>query len=59
LTRGQKLAKALKTCKKDKQQRKRTECESKARKQFGPAKKAKKSKKSGKAKKASYDRRAE
>ncbi len=44
LTRAQKLAKALKACRKDKQKRKRLGCEKKARKQYGPSKpKAKKS----------------
>jgi hypothetical protein len=44
LTRAQKLAKALKTCKKDKKKSKRISCEKQARKQYGPIKaKAKKS----------------
>jgi WD40-like Beta Propeller Repeat len=41
LTRAQKLAKALKACKKDKQKKKRVACEKSARKKYGsPAKKA-------------------
>jgi hypothetical protein len=43
LTRAQKLAIALKACKKDKSKKKRQACETKARKKYGP--KAKKSKK--------------
>jgi DNA-binding beta-propeller fold protein YncE len=46
LTRAQKLALALKACKKNKQRNKRVACEKKARKQYGPIKKAKKAKKS-------------
>jgi hypothetical protein len=42
LTRAQKLALALKACKKDKKRNKRLACEKKARKQYGPIKKAKK-----------------
>ena len=42
LTRSQKLAAALKTCKKDKAKSKRAKCESAARKAYGPAKRAKK-----------------
>jgi hypothetical protein len=38
---AEKLAKALRTCKKDKRKAKRKACESKARKQFGTAKQAK------------------
>jgi hypothetical protein len=40
LTRAQKLAKALETCKKDKQRSKRLSCEKQARKRYGPVKKA-------------------
>jgi hypothetical protein len=39
LTRAQKLAKALKACKKHKAKAKRTKCEAKAHKQYGPIKK--------------------
>jgi len=39
LTRAQKLAKALKACKKDKSKSKRGACEKQARKQYGPTKK--------------------
>jgi Tol biopolymer transport system component len=39
LTRAQKLAKALKQCKKDKSKKKRTSCEKEARKKYGPVKK--------------------
>jgi hypothetical protein len=42
LTRAQKLAKALKACKQDKQKAKRQKCEKQARKKYGPLKKAKK-----------------
>jgi hypothetical protein len=42
LTRGQKLGKALKACRKDKGKAKRVKCEAKARKQYGPIKKVKK-----------------
>jgi hypothetical protein len=41
LTRAQKLAKALKACKKDKSKSKRAKCESQAHKRYGPAKKTK------------------
>lgn len=41
LTRAQKLAKALKSCKKDKSKSKRKSCEKQARKQYAPIKKAK------------------
>ncbi len=37
----EKLAKALKACKKDRSRSKRQKCEAKAHKQFGPVKKAK------------------
>jgi hypothetical protein len=43
LTRAQKLANALKQCKKDKKKSKRLACEKTARKNYGPVKKAKKS----------------
>jgi hypothetical protein len=43
LTRAQKLAKALKACKKDKSKSKRTKCEKEARKKYGTKSKAKKS----------------
>jgi hypothetical protein len=46
LTRAQKLALALKACKKDKQRSKRVACEKQARKKYGPIKKAKKARKS-------------
>jgi hypothetical protein len=46
LTNAEKLSKALKACRKDKGKAKRATCETKARKQYGPVKKAK-----GKAKK--------
>jgi Tol biopolymer transport system component len=39
LTRAQKLAKALKQCKKDKNKKKRTSCEKEAKKKYGPVKK--------------------
>jgi hypothetical protein len=45
LTRAQKLAKALKACKKDKNKGKRAKCEKTARKQYGPIKSKKKAKK--------------
>jgi DNA-binding beta-propeller fold protein YncE len=38
LTRAQKLAKALKACRKDKQKSKRVSCEKQARKKYGPVK---------------------
>jgi hypothetical protein len=41
LTRAQKLAKALKACKKDKSKSKRTACEKQARKKYGQVKKKK------------------
>jgi len=56
LTRAQKLAKALKTCRQDKSKKKRIACEKSAQKRYGPAKKAKKS---SKAKRAGNDRRAD
>jgi hypothetical protein len=43
LTRAQKLARALRACKKDKSRRKRAACERQARKRYGPLHKAKKS----------------
>ncbi len=43
LTRAQKLAAALRVCKKDKKQSKRRACERQARKRYGPTKRAKKS----------------
>jgi DNA-binding beta-propeller fold protein YncE len=43
LTRAQKLAKALKACKKDKRKAKRKGCEASARRKYGPLKKAKRS----------------
>jgi hypothetical protein len=45
LTRAQKLAKALKQCKKDKNKSKRTKCEKAAKAQYGPKTKASKKKK--------------
>jgi hypothetical protein len=42
-TRAQLLAKALKSCKRDKSRRKRIGCEKQARKKYGPAKSAKRS----------------
>jgi hypothetical protein len=45
LTRAQKLAKALKSCRKDKKQGKREACERVARRKYGPVKKSKPSKK--------------
>jgi hypothetical protein len=48
LTRAQKLAKALKACKKDKSKSKRTKCEKEARKKYAPKSKAKKTAKGGK-----------
>jgi streptogramin lyase len=42
LTKAQKLAKALKTCKKDKSRTKRVKCKKQAQKKYGPAKKTKK-----------------
>jgi hypothetical protein len=44
LTRAQKLAKALKQCKKDKNKKKRTSCEKEAKKKYGPVKKKAKKK---------------
>ena len=44
LTRAQKLAKALKQCKKDKNKKKRTACEKEAKKKYGPVKKKAKGK---------------
>jgi len=41
--RAEKLAKALRACKKDRVKKKRAACEASARKKYGPAKKAKKS----------------
>jgi hypothetical protein len=52
LTRAQKLANALKACKKDKRKAKRATCERQARAKYGPTKKK------AKAKKSSNDRRA-
>ena len=46
LTRAQKLANALKACKKDRKKSKRLACEKQARKLYGPLKKAKRAKKS-------------
>jgi hypothetical protein len=48
LTRAQKLAKALKACKKKKNERKRAVCERQAHKKYGPVRKAKKSNRGGK-----------
>jgi hypothetical protein len=45
LTRAQKLAKALESCRKDKKKDKREACEKAARKKYGPVKKSKPSKK--------------
>jgi phosphodiesterase/alkaline phosphatase D-like protein len=45
LTKTQKLAKALKTCRKDKKKNKRTNCEKQARNKYQPAKTTKKDKK--------------
>jgi hypothetical protein len=45
LTRAQKLAKALKVCKKDKKKSKRAKCVKQARKKYGPVKSKKKGKK--------------
>jgi hypothetical protein len=45
LTRAQKLAKALKVCKRDKKKGKRQSCEKAARKKFGPLKKKAKKRK--------------
>jgi len=47
LTRAQKLAKALKACRRDKNKGKRQSCDKAARKKFGPAKQRKPSKKKG------------
>jgi hypothetical protein len=44
LTRAQKLAKALKVCKTKRSKKKRVACEGRARKSYGPVKKAKKAK---------------
>jgi hypothetical protein len=44
LTRAQKLAKALKACRKDKNKHKRASCERQARKKYGPVKTKKKKK---------------
>ena len=50
LTRAQKLAKALKACKKDRAKARRKSCEAAARRKYGPKpKKAKKGKKAGRA----------
>jgi hypothetical protein len=46
LTRAQKLAQALKACKKDKHKQKRAACETQARKRYGPEHKAKNQKSS-------------
>jgi hypothetical protein len=43
--RAEKLAKALKACKKEKNKGKRAKCEAKAHKSYGPLKKSKSSKK--------------
>jgi hypothetical protein len=48
VTRAQKLAKALKACKKDKGKSKRAKCEKEARKKYAPKSKAKKTAKGGK-----------
>jgi hypothetical protein len=48
LTRAQKLAKALKACRKDKKTSKRVVCEKQARKKYGPVGKKKKSSSKGK-----------
>ncbi len=48
LTRAQKLARALKACKKDKKKSKRLACEKQARKQYGPSKSAARKKSKGK-----------
>jgi hypothetical protein len=55
--RAEKLAKALKTCRKDKKKAKRVKCERQAREQFGPAKKATKAKRAKKARRAANHRR--
>lgn len=47
LTRAQKLAKALKACRKDKKKAKRVACEKQARKKYGPARKKTAKKSSG------------
>ena len=47
LTRAQKLAKALKACKQDKQKAKRVSCKNRALKQYGPVEKKKVKKKGG------------
>ena len=52
-TRAQKLAAALKACKRDKHKRKRKACEKQARKRYGPLEKAKKSGSSARARKSS------
>jgi hypothetical protein len=49
LTRAQKLAVALKACRKDKKKAKRESCEKRARSRYGPAKKKAKAKKAEKA----------
>jgi len=54
-TRAEKLAKALKGCRKDRKKARRVSCEKRAKKLYGAAKKAKKSKR---AKQAGYERRA-
>jgi hypothetical protein len=48
LTRAQKLAKALKACKRDKHKAKRLVCEKQARKKYGPSKSSTKKKSKGK-----------
>ncbi len=53
LTRAQKLAAALKACKKHKQKKQRTACEKQAKKRYGPLKKTKKSSSASKARKSS------
>ena len=50
LTRAQKLANGLKSCKKDKKKAKRKTCEASARKKYGAAKKAKKASHNGRGK---------
>jgi hypothetical protein len=43
LIRAQKLARALKACRKDMQEKKRVACEKQARRKYGPVKKRKRS----------------
>jgi hypothetical protein len=58
LTRAQLLARALKSCKKDKAKKKRASCEKQARKKYGPVKHKAKAKSKARAKKAGQAQKA-